>query len=72
MAMNDYPGALPPPPGYTPDMEHPQDVLRTIMYVTQGLTLLFTTLFVGLRVYAKKKILDVPSGWDDCMDTTLL
>ncbi|OAQ57298.1 hypothetical protein VFPPC_11451 [Pochonia chlamydosporia 170] len=52
-----YPGAAPPPPGVAADIDDPQDVLRTVNYVTQALTLLFTTAFVVTRFYAKSQIL---------------
>ncbi|GJN85604.1 GPCR, PTH11-type [Purpureocillium lilacinum] len=54
---SSYPGALPPPPGVTADINNPQDVLRTCHYVTQALTLVFVSVFVGLRLYAKRKVL---------------
>ncbi|UNI18571.1 hypothetical protein JDV02_004831 [Purpureocillium takamizusanense] len=60
-----YPGALPPPPGVTADLDHPQDVLKTCHYVTQALTLVFVTVFVGLRVYAKRKVLVSSLTMDD-------
>ncbi|KFH46893.1 hypothetical protein ACRE_022690 [Hapsidospora chrysogenum ATCC 11550] len=63
--MSDFPGSAPPPDGVTPDLENPQDVLRTVMYVTQALTLFFSTLFVALRLYAKTAILGSPWSWDD-------
>ncbi|KAF4120598.1 integral membrane protein [Geosmithia morbida] len=42
---SSYPGAAPPPAGVTPDLENPTDVLRTIIFVTQALTLVFVTFF---------------------------
>jgi hypothetical protein len=61
-----YPGAAPPPSGVTADVDNPQDVLRTINYVTQGLTLLLTTTFVGIRFYAKMKVMGGSFSMDDC------
>lgn len=63
--MADYPGAAPPPEGVTPDMENPHDSLRTVLYVTQAVTLLFVTLFIGMRVYAKAYLLRNTASWDD-------
>lgn len=61
-----FPGAAPPPPGVTADVNNPEDVLRTINYVTQSLTLLLTTAFVATRFYAKTKILGGGVTADDC------
>lgn len=65
--MSDYPGAAPPPPDVTPDLENPEDVLWTINLVTQALTLFAVTVFVGLRFYTKSAVLRATS-WspDDC------
>ncbi|PNP52433.1 hypothetical protein THARTR1_07037 [Trichoderma harzianum] len=52
-----YPGAAPPPEGVIPDLAHPQDVLRTVNYVTQGLTIFFVSIFVAIRFYAKTRVL---------------
>ncbi|EFY87935.1 integral membrane protein [Metarhizium acridum CQMa 102] len=60
-----YPGAAPPPPGATADLDNPQDVLRTVNYVTQALTLIFTTVFVLARLYAKSRILGGGVTMDD-------
>ncbi|KID94841.1 PTH11-type GPCR, partial [Metarhizium majus ARSEF 297] len=60
-----YPGAAPPPPGATADLDNPQDVLRTVNYVTQALTLLLTTAFVLTRLYAKSRILGGGVTLDD-------
>jgi hypothetical protein len=52
-----YPGSLPPPAGVEPNLEKPVDVLRTANYVTQALTLAFTSFFVATRFYAKYKVM---------------
>ncbi|EHK40487.1 uncharacterized protein TrAtP1_006591 [Trichoderma atroviride] len=52
-----FPGAAPPPEGVIPDLAHPQDVLRTVNYVTQALTITFVSIFVGIRFYAKTRLL---------------
>lgn len=61
-----YPGAAAPPEGVTVNLDNPQDVLRTVNYVTQGLTLFFVSVFVALKVYAKIKILGGNFSWEDC------
>jgi hypothetical protein len=61
-----YPGAAPPPPGVVPDLERPTDVLKTCLYVTQGLTISFVTAFVGMRIFAKFRIFGGGLTWDDC------
>ncbi|OAQ65018.2 PTH11-type GPCR [Pochonia chlamydosporia 170] len=60
-----YPGAAPPPPGFTPDLDNPDSMLRTVNYATQSLTLLFTTLFIVTRFYAKWKVLGGGVTMDD-------
>ncbi|RYP12243.1 hypothetical protein DL765_007428 [Monosporascus sp. GIB2] len=52
-----YPGAIPPPLGVIADPDNPVDALRTVNYVTQGLTLFFATLFIALRIYTRKNVL---------------
>lgn len=60
-------GAAPPPEGFTPNFDHPTDVLRTINYVTQGLSLVFVTLFMFLKYYAKVTVLHGMWKSEDCM-----
>jgi hypothetical protein len=60
-----YPGAAAPPEGATVDLDHPRDVLRTVNYVTQALTLIFVSTFVALKIYSKWKILGGNFGWED-------
>lgn len=65
--MSSYPGAAQPPhPDIVPNVEHPEDVLRTINYAVQGLTVFFVTVFVAIRFYAKYKVLGTSLTWDDC------
>ncbi|KAL7961874.1 hypothetical protein V8C34DRAFT_301955 [Trichoderma compactum] len=67
-----YPGAAPPPEGVIPDLAHPQDVLRTVNYVTQGLTIFFVSIIVAVRFCAKAR---VPGGGftpDDCAYARIL
>lgn len=61
-----FPGAAPPPEGVVPDLAHPQDVLRTVNYITQGLTVFFVTIFVAIRFYAKSRVLGGGFTPDDC------
>lgn len=61
-------GAATPPKGVTPDFDHPTDVLRTVNYVTQALSLVFVTLFMFLKYYAKTTVLRGTWNLDDCTD----
>lgn len=54
------------PPGYTSDLAHPKDEIRTINFVTQSLTLAFCTVFVGIRGYHKYKTVGLDIAVDDC------
>lgn len=65
-----FPGAAAPPPGVVADVDNPRDVLRTVTYITQGLTVFFATAFVGTRLYAKTRLLGTVT-WDDCKYTPL-
>lgn len=65
-ALPSYPGALKPPANQLADVNNPVDVLRTCNYVTQALTVLFVSIFVGTRFYAKRKILRGSLTLDDC------
>ncbi|KAL2063950.1 hypothetical protein VTL71DRAFT_4444 [Oculimacula yallundae] len=49
-------GALPPPPGVTPNFDHPKDVLRTVNFVIQPLSLGLVTITVFMRVYTRAMI----------------
>ncbi|KAH6721033.1 hypothetical protein BKA61DRAFT_589855 [Leptodontidium sp. MPI-SDFR-AT-0119] len=49
-------GALPPPPGITPNFAHPKDVLRTVNFVTQSLCISLVTIFVLMRIYTRAVI----------------
>ena len=62
--MDSTVGALPPPPGVTPDFKHPYSI-RKFDIVTQAVCLPISTLCVLARVYTKARI--TPSlGPDDC------
>lgn len=58
--------AAPPPPGYTSDLLHPKDELRTVNIVTQALTLTFCTVFVWIRGYHKFRTVGLDLAVDDC------
>ncbi|KAK7954137.1 hypothetical protein PG996_015022 [Apiospora saccharicola] len=49
-------GAIPPPPGVTPNFENPTDVLNTINLVSQILSMVIMTIFMALRVYVKMRV----------------
>lgn len=61
-----FPGAAPPPEGVEPDLENPTDVLRTVSYVTQGLTIVIVSMFVAVRAYAKVKLYPGAPSFEDC------
>ncbi|KAI1249393.1 hypothetical protein MGN70_009006 [Eutypa lata] len=67
-----YPGAIAPPAGEQADLNNPQDVLRTINYVTQVLTLVFVTLFVALRLFVKFHVYKGRWTADDYIDARIL
>lgn len=58
--------AMDPPPGVTADLEHPTDVLRTINFVTQALTLTLCTFFVLVRAIQKFRLPTLHISFDDC------
>ncbi|KAK8038329.1 hypothetical protein PG994_015096 [Apiospora phragmitis] len=49
-------GAIPPPPGVTPNFENPEDILHTINLAAQILSIVIMTSFLALRVYVKVKV----------------
>lgn len=61
-----FPGAGPPPDGVEPDLDNPTDVLQTVSYVTQGLTIVIVSLFIAIRAYAKVKLHPGPPTFEDC------
>ncbi|ROW10609.1 hypothetical protein VMCG_01620 [Cytospora schulzeri] len=58
-------GAAAAPKGYTPNFDDPVDVLRTVNYVTQGLSLVFVSAFMCLKYYAKATVLRGTWNLDD-------
>jgi hypothetical protein len=63
--MSDLIGAMPPPPGITPDFDNPKDELRTLMITTQVLCISIVSIFVFLRVYVRIRIMH-DFGREDC------
>lgn len=52
----DYPGAVPPPPGVTPNLDDPPDAGRISNIVVVALCLGIATLLFFIRVYVKLMI----------------
>jgi hypothetical protein len=69
MAPSTLVGAAPAPLGVTPNFEEPTDVLRTVNYVTQTLSIIFVTVFIGLKHYAKSSVLRGTWNVEDCKAT---
>lgn len=65
-------GAAPAPSGVTPNFEEPADVLRTVNYVTQALSIFFVTVFIALKHYAKSGVLRGTWNLEDCKAPGLL
>ncbi|KAF9734176.1 hypothetical protein PMIN01_08519 [Paraphaeosphaeria minitans] len=59
--------AMPPPQGVVADLQHPTDVLRTINFVTQALTLAFCSFFVFIRALHKIRSIGLNLAVDDYM-----
>lgn len=51
--MSSIEGAAPPPDGVSPNFEHPEDVLRTINFVTGVLVIALMVPFIFLQVLLK-------------------
>jgi hypothetical protein len=66
MSSSTLVGAAPAPSGVTPNFDEPADVLRTVNYVTQALSILFVTVFIGLKHYAKSSVLRGTWNLEDC------
>jgi hypothetical protein len=56
---------IPPPPGVTSDLKHPQDALHTVNLVTQVLCIVIITVIVILRLVIKVR-LRTRLGVEDC------
>ncbi|KAH6721874.1 hypothetical protein BKA61DRAFT_650523 [Leptodontidium sp. MPI-SDFR-AT-0119] len=59
-------GSIPAPPGVVPNLEHPQDVLKTTNLVVEILCLLLATPCVLLRLYIKARIIRMVGIEDWC------
>lgn len=55
--MATGPGAVPPPPGETSDIDNPKDVLHTINIAIMIVVLCLTTPLFVLRVYVRSIVL---------------
>lgn len=51
-----YPGAVPPPPGVTPDLENPTDQGHTANMAGLAICVSFGTLFFLIRVFVKLRL----------------
>lgn len=58
--------AIAPPAGVVADLDHPTDVLRTINFVTQALTLVLCSVFVFIRGAQKFRMAKPRVFVDDC------
>lgn len=61
--LNEIP-SIPPPPGVIPNFINPEDVSYRV-FVAAGICLPLLFLSLGLRIYAKYRILKSRT-WDDC------
>ena len=57
--------AMKPPPGVTPNLEHPSVHFLSVRLLTMTMCLAFTTLFVMMRMYTKLFVVK-GHGWEDC------
>jgi hypothetical protein len=55
-----------PPEGVVTDLQNPTDVIRTINFVTQALTLTFCSAFVLIRAVQKFRLSTSNASVDDC------
>ncbi|KAL3418416.1 hypothetical protein PVAG01_10132 [Phlyctema vagabunda] len=54
--MPQHVSALAPPPGITPNFEHPEDAIFTLNLVVNYLAIALATIAVALRIYVRLKI----------------
>ncbi|CAG5137557.1 uncharacterized protein ALTATR162_LOCUS148 [Alternaria atra] len=57
--------AMPPPDGIVADLQHPTDVIRTINFVTQALTLTSCSFFVFIRALHRIRVVGLDLAVDD-------
>lgn len=55
-----------PPKAAAANLQHPADVVRTVNFVTQALTLAFCSTFVGIRAYVRLNTVGRDLNIDDC------
>ncbi|PSN68229.1 hypothetical protein BS50DRAFT_551637 [Corynespora cassiicola Philippines] len=68
--MSATTAAAPAPSGIAADLENPTDVIRTVNFVTQGLTLFFIPAFVLIRFVSKYRSAGFNYTVDDCKSDT--
>ena len=68
--MSATTAAAPAPSGIVADLENPTDVIRTVNFVTQGLTLFFIPAFVLIRFVSKYRSAGFNYTVDDCKSDT--
>ncbi|KAK8103628.1 uncharacterized protein PG998_010661 [Apiospora kogelbergensis] len=68
MPPNAVVGAIPPPPGVTPNLEKPEDVIATVNMATQISSICLMTPFIALRLYTKAWVAP-PFLLDDFFET---
>jgi hypothetical protein len=64
--------AMAPPEGVVADLQNPTDVIRTINFVTQALTLAFCSAFVFIRAIQKLRVSTSNLSVDDCKSHILV
>jgi hypothetical protein len=64
--------AMAPPEGVVADLQNPTDVIRTINFVTQALTLAFCSAFVFIRAIQKFRVSTSNLSVDDCKSHVLV
>jgi hypothetical protein len=61
-----------PPEGAVANLQNPTDVIRTINFVTQALTLAFCSAFVFIRAIQKLRVSASNLSVDDCKSHVLM
>jgi hypothetical protein len=64
--------AMAPPEGVVADLQNPTDVIRTINFVTQALTLAFCSAFVLIRAVQKLRVSTSNFSVDGCKSHVLV
>jgi len=63
-----YPGAIPPPPGVTPDLEHPHSGRQTLAMSVAITCIVLASLFFFTRAYVKLRIIRIILAEDGMYD----